>query len=199
MSTVPGLFMAGDICGASGHKFSSGSHAEGRIAAKAAIAFILDNPDFKPTPRKTADEMAAELYMPYEIYEKNKTYSTAPAVNPHYIKPDMLQARLQKIGDEYFAGISTYYMTSKTMLEEGLKQLVLLKEDSAQMGASNLHELMRCWENYHRILSLETSISLMTISGKSSPAPRTTWKPVSSQCPRKNSCTFGLNNQVGSN
>ncbi|TAN39864.1 MAG: adenylyl-sulfate reductase subunit alpha, partial [Nitrospirae bacterium] len=30
MSTVPGLFMAGDICGASGHKFSSGSHAEGR-------------------------------------------------------------------------------------------------------------------------------------------------------------------------
>jgi adenylylsulfate reductase subunit A len=155
MSTVPGLFMAGDICGASGHKFSSGSHAEGRIAAKAAIAFILDNPDFKPTPRKTADEMAAELYMPYEIYEKNKTYSTAPAVNPHYIKPDMLQARLQKIGDEYFAGISTYYMTSKTMLEEGLKQLVLLKEDSAQMGASNLHELMRCWENYHRILSLE--------------------------------------------
>src|SRR3990172_1123988 len=35
MSTVKGLFMMGDICGASGHKFSSGSHAEGRIAAKA--------------------------------------------------------------------------------------------------------------------------------------------------------------------
>jgi adenylylsulfate reductase subunit A len=155
MSTVPGLFMAGDICGASGHKFSSGSHAEGRIAAKACIAFILDNPDFVPTPRKTADEMAAELYMPFEVFEKNKTYSTDPAVNPHYIKPDMLQARLQKIGDEYFAGISTYYMTSKTMLEEGLKQLTLLKEDSSQMAAANLHELMRCWENYHRILSLE--------------------------------------------
>ena len=46
-------------------------------------------------------------------------------------------------------------MTSKTMLDEGLKQLALLKEDSAKMGAANLHELMRCWENYHRILSLE--------------------------------------------
>jgi adenylylsulfate reductase subunit A len=124
MSTVPGLFMAGDICGASGHKFSSGSHAEGRIAAKACIAYILDNPDFAPTPRKTADEMAAELYMPFETYEKSKTYSTDPSVNPNYIKPDMLQARLQKIGDEYFGGISTYYMTSETMLEEGLKQLV---------------------------------------------------------------------------
>jgi adenylylsulfate reductase subunit A len=155
MSTVPGLFMAGDICGASGHKFSSGSHAEGRIAAKAAIAFILDNPDYSPTPRKSADEMAAELYLPYEIYEKHKTYSTDPAVNPNYIKPDLLQTRLQKIADEYFGGISTWYMTSKTMLEEGLKQLVMLKEDSAKMAAGNLHELMRCWENYHRILSLE--------------------------------------------
>ncbi len=155
MSTVPGLFMAGDICGASGHKFSSGSHAEGRIAAKAAIAFILDNPDYVPTPRKSADEMAAELYLPYEVYEKHKTYSTDPEVNPNYIKPSLLQARLQKIADEYFGGISTWYMTSKTMLEEGLQQLTMLKEDSAKMGASNLHELMRCWENYHRILSLE--------------------------------------------
>jgi adenylylsulfate reductase subunit A len=155
MSTVPGLFMAGDICGASGHKFSSGSHAEGRIAAKAALAFIVDNPNYKPQARKSADEVAGELYLPYEIYEKNKTYSTDPEVNPFYIKPSLLQARLQKIADEYFGGISTWYMTSKTMLDEGLKQLKLLKEDSQKMAASNLHELMRCWENYHRILSLE--------------------------------------------
>ena len=51
MSTVPGLFMAGDVVGASGHKFSSGSHAEGRIAAKAAIAYILDNAGYKPSAK----------------------------------------------------------------------------------------------------------------------------------------------------
>ncbi|WP_333653760.1 adenylyl-sulfate reductase subunit alpha [Dissulfurispira sp.] len=155
MSTVPGLFMAGDVCGASGHKFSSGSHAEGRIAAKAAVAFILDHADYKPTIKQTADEIAAELYMPYEIYEKYKTFSTDPAINPHYIRPHMLQARLQKIADEYFGGVSTWYMTSKTMLEEGLKQLELLKEDAAKSAAANLHELMRAWENFHRILSVE--------------------------------------------
>jgi adenylylsulfate reductase subunit A len=155
MSTVPGLFMAGDICGASGHKFSSGSHAEGRIAAKAALAYLLDHPDYTPTPRKTADEMAAELYLPYEVYEQHKTYSTDPEINPNYIKPNLLQTRLQKIADEYMGGISTWYMTSKTMLEEGLKQLTLLKEDCQKMAAADLHELMRCWENYHRILSLE--------------------------------------------
>jgi len=155
MSTVPGLFMAGDICGASGHKFSSGSHAEGRITAKAAIAFILDHADYKPAIKATANEIAAELYAPYEIYEKYKTFSTDPFMNPNYIRPHMLQARLQKIADEYFGGISTWYMTSKTMLEEGLKQLELLKEDAAKSAASNLHELMRCWENFHRILSVE--------------------------------------------
>ncbi|GER93595.1 adenylyl-sulfate reductase subunit alpha [hot springs metagenome] len=155
MSTVPGLFMMGDIVGASGHKFSSGSHAEGRIAAKAAIAFILDHADYKPAIKETPEAIAAELYAPYEIYEKYKTFSTDPYTNPHYIRPHMLQARLQKIADEYFGGISTWYMTSKTMLEEGLKQLELLKEDAARSAAANLHELMRAWENFHRILSVE--------------------------------------------
>ena len=155
MSTVPGLFMAGDICGASGHKFSSGSHAEGRIAAKAALAFMLDHADYKPAIKETADQIAADLYFPFETFEKYKTVSTDPAINPHYIRPKMLQTRLQKISDEYFGGISTWYMTSKTMLNEGLKLLDMLKEDAALMGASNLHELMRCWENYHRILSVE--------------------------------------------
>ncbi|MCE5312585.1 MAG: adenylyl-sulfate reductase subunit alpha, partial [Nitrospiraceae bacterium] len=109
MSTVTGLFMAGDIVGASGHKFSSGSHAEGRIAAKSAIAFILDHPDYKPSIKESADSVAGELYMPYETYEKYKVFSTDPAINPNYIRPKMLQTRLQKISDEYFGGISTWY------------------------------------------------------------------------------------------
>ncbi len=43
MTTVKGLFTAADGVGASGHKFSSGSHAEGRIAAKAMVKFCLHN------------------------------------------------------------------------------------------------------------------------------------------------------------
>jgi adenylylsulfate reductase subunit A len=155
MSTVDGLFMMGDICGASGHKFSSGSHTEGRIAAKNATAFILDNKDYVPTLKQNVGDIAADLYLPYEVFEKYKNATTDPAMNPNYIKPKMLQARLQKIADEYFGGCSTWYMTSKTMLEEGLKKLAVLKEDAALMAAADLHELMRCWENYHRILSVE--------------------------------------------
>jgi adenylylsulfate reductase subunit A len=155
MTTVPGLFMAGDVVGASGHKFSSGSHCEGRMAAKAAIAYILDHADYKPSPKMSLDEIAAELYLPYEIYEKYKTYTTDPLVNPNYIGPKALQARLMKISDEYFGGVSTWYMTSKTMLEAGLQKLEMLKEDASRMAAKDLHELLRCFENYHRILSVE--------------------------------------------
>ncbi len=40
MTTVRGLFTAGDGVGCSGHKFSSGSHAEGRIVAKSMVQYL---------------------------------------------------------------------------------------------------------------------------------------------------------------
>ena len=49
MTTVNGLFTSGDGVGCSGHKFSSGSHAEGRMAAKSMVKFVRDNADFTPT------------------------------------------------------------------------------------------------------------------------------------------------------
>lgn len=155
MTTVDGLFTAGDGVGASGHKFSSGSHAEGRIAGKNMTAYCLDHADYKPVLGRDVDEVLGEIYMPMEVFSKNKDYSTDPNVNPYYIRPKMFQARLQKIMDEYVAGVATWYTTSKTMLEKGLEHLALLKEDADKMAAEDLHELMRCWENYHRLMAGE--------------------------------------------
>ncbi len=36
-----------------------------------------------------------------------------------------------------------------------LKKLEVLKEDGKRLAASNLHELLRCWENYHRVWAAE--------------------------------------------
>ena len=158
MSTVNGLFMAGDVVGASGHKFSSGSHAEGRIAGKAMVSWCLDHADYTPTISESIDELVAEIYLPMEIYAKHKAYTTSPDnidVNPHYIKPRMLQFRLMKIMDEYVGGVSTMYKTSGNLLKIGLEKLDVLKEDSKHLAAADLHELLRCWENYHRIWAAE--------------------------------------------
>ena len=155
MTTVKGLFTAGDGVGASGHKFSSGSHAEGRIAAKAMVKFALDNKDWKPELDTPVDDLVAEIYQPVKTYLEHKDYSTAIDINPNYITPKMLQFRLQKIMDEYCAGVATWYQTNAKMLEVCEHKLGMLKEDSLKMRAKDLHELLRAWENYHRIITAE--------------------------------------------
>ena len=155
MTTVKGLFTAGDGVGASGHKFSSGSHAEGRIAAKGLVKFVLDNKDWKPEMSRTVQELVDEIYRPVKTFLEHKDYSTAIDINPNYITPKMLQFRLQKIMDEYCAGVSTYYQTNAKLLEICEAKLQMLKEDSLKMRAKDLHELLRAWENYHRILAAE--------------------------------------------
>jgi adenylylsulfate reductase subunit A len=155
MTTVKGLFTSGDGVGASGHKFSSGSHAEGRIAAKAMVKFALDNKSWKPELDRTVEELTEEIYRPVKTFLQHKDYTTAIDINPHYITPKMLQFRLQKIMDEYCAGISTWYQTNAKMLEYCEKKLEMLKEDSLKMRAKDLHELLRAWENYHRIIAAE--------------------------------------------
>jgi len=67
----------------------------------------------------------------------------------------MLQFRLQKIMDEYVAGVATYYTTNAHMLKVAEEKLDMLKEDAEKMRAKDLHELLRAWENYHRILTAE--------------------------------------------
>ena len=60
MTTVKGLFTAGDGVGASGHKFSSGSHAEGRMCAKSMVKYCLDNKDLKPELDTSVEDLVAE-------------------------------------------------------------------------------------------------------------------------------------------
>jgi adenylylsulfate reductase, subunit A len=155
MTTVKGLFTSGDGVGASGHKFSSGSFAEGRIAAKAMVKYCLDHQDLKPELQRGAAELADEIYKPVKNYLQHKDYTTDIDINPHFISPKMLQFRLQKIMDEYVAGVATYYRTNAKMLEVAEGKLEMLKEDSLKMRAKDLHELLRAWENFHRIMAAE--------------------------------------------
>jgi adenylylsulfate reductase subunit A len=70
----------------------------------------------------------------------------------------MFMFRLQKIMDEYAGGVSSQFKTSKSLLEKGLQLIEFLKEDSAQLAARDLHELMRCWENTHRLWQAEAHV-----------------------------------------
>jgi adenylylsulfate reductase subunit A len=161
MSTVKGLFCAGDASGASSHKFSSGSHAEGRIAAKAAIKFIVENNTMPNVDMAKVEEIKTMVLKPMDTYEQYKNTTTDPEVNPNYLKPKMFMFRLQKIMDEYAGGVSANFMVNTSQLNRALELLGFLKEDADKLAASNLHELMRCWENVQRMWQAEAHVRTM--------------------------------------
>lgn len=158
MTTVVGLFTSGDGVGCSGHKFSSGSHAEGRQVAKEMAKFVRDHADFKPAIKQSATELVDLLYKPVRTYLDNCNYTTAVDINPNYIKPSGMALRLMKATHEYGAGTATYYQTSSKSLEIVMDLLATMREDCEKLGAGDLHELMRAWEIYHRIWTVEAHL-----------------------------------------
>ncbi len=155
MTTVNGLFTAGDGVGASGHKFSSGSHAEGRIAIKALCKYINEN-DFTPTLKESTQELVDLTYKPVRLFLDNYEYSTHTDFNPEYVKPDGFAMRLMKATNEYGGGWMTYYQTSDKSLEILQEMFNEMHEDAEKLAAGDLHELMRCWEMRHRLWTVES-------------------------------------------
>jgi adenylylsulfate reductase subunit A len=158
MATVKGLFGAGDASGASSHKFSDGSHAEGRIAAKAAIAFIVDNNTQPKGDAGQVEELKKKTLQPIDTFNEFSGTTDNDDVNENYIVPEQYMYRLQKIMDEYAGGVSVAFQTNKAFLDIGLDLLTMLKEDSEKLAARDLHELMRAWECMHRTMQAETHV-----------------------------------------
>ncbi|MDA8337069.1 MAG: adenylyl-sulfate reductase subunit alpha, partial [Peptococcaceae bacterium] len=166
MCTVKGLFAAGDATGASSHKFSSGSHAEGRIAAKEAIRFILENNSLPNVSAAEVESLKETVLKPLAVFDEHSSGATDPEVNPEYIMPKQYMFRLQKMMDEYAGGVTTQFTTNKYLLEKGLELLGLLKEDSEKLAARGLHELTRCWENVHRTWQAEAHLRSVMFRGE---------------------------------
>jgi adenylylsulfate reductase subunit A len=158
MTTVDGLFAVGDASGASSHKFSSGSHTEGRIAAKQAIKYIIEKGQEPKVDMGKVEELKKQILAPLDLFEDNKAEYTDPEVNIHYIMPRQFLHRLQKLMDEYAGGVTSAFKTSNRLLERGLELMEMLKEDSDKQGARDLHELMRCWENTQRMWIADSHI-----------------------------------------
>jgi len=169
MTTIKGLFSAGDGVGVSSHKFSSGSFTEGRIAAKAAVKYAVENPQMPEFDAAEVEQFKEKIVLPLKHYEAHKNYTTlgtatkkyalpVEEVNPNYITPKMAIFRLNKLMDEYAAGVGSQYTCSAITLNIALNLIKLLKEDLSKLAARNLHELMRCWENVHRTQIAEAHV-----------------------------------------
>jgi len=157
MMSVDGLFGAGDTIGGTAHKFSSGSFAEGRIAGKSAVKYVMELTGGPPQVDETEIKRLEEtIFKPLENYQVGRNEIVAGTVSPSYLSPLQGLQRLEKIMDEYVGGISTFYVTNEPMLNRGLELLTMLKEDLDHIGAEDLHQLQRAWELNHRVWTSES-------------------------------------------
>jgi adenylylsulfate reductase subunit A len=151
MTTVEGLFGAGDAVGGTPHAFSSGSFTEGRLAAKAACKYIDDGKgEGIVVSDAQIERRRKEIYKPLEHYRIYRNAVVAGTVNPHYINPQQGLDRLQKLMDEYCGGYTVGYMTNEKLLNICLKKLKIMEEDLESLAAKDIHELLRAWELKHR-------------------------------------------------
>ncbi|MBW2615940.1 MAG: adenylyl-sulfate reductase subunit alpha [Deltaproteobacteria bacterium] len=161
MCTVDALFACGDASGASSHKFSSGSHAEGRIVGKAAIKYIVEKGADPNVDAAQVDALKAKILAPLDRYQEFYKLTVEPSVNPNYLLWRQFMDRLQKIMDEYAGGVTAAFKTSKALLERGMELFVYLREDSEKLAADDVYALERIWENIQRMWQGEAHIRTM--------------------------------------
>ncbi len=138
MMTVDDLFGAGDTIGGTAHKFSSGSFTEGRIAAKAAVKYVMEKGRAAPqVSEEEIRDLEKLVYQPMENYHVGRNEIVAGTVSPSYILPIHGLQRLEKIMDEYVGGISTNYMTNDKLLNRELALLHALEVRREDRGLAD--------------------------------------------------------------
>ena len=120
------------------------------------MAYCLDNKAALNVDQGQIDELTKAILKPLAMYEEHQGATTDPEINPNYIRPKQFMYRLQKIMDEYAGGVSAQFKTSDKQIERGMALLDFLREDADSQAASNVHELMRCWENVHRMFQADS-------------------------------------------
>ncbi len=146
-TTLKGLYAAGDVSGGAPYKFVSGCWAEGVIAARAAGADIASMP-----PVTVSDEQIAA--------EEDRAFKALRSQGKvrYPVLPTDMEARLQKLLEQYAGGASTYYEMNEEMLQIARQRLAKFPADFDQLVANDLHQLMKVHEIMDRVDVAQTLV-----------------------------------------
>ena len=139
-TTLEGLYAAGDVAGGAPYKFVSGCWAEGVIAARAAGEFA-QRTKLETTDSSFIDREEKRVFRP--LWNHGKIL--------YAIRSKALEARLQKIMEEYAGGATHYYEMNEEQLVLARKYLTKLPEQLDLLEATDLHDLMKVHEVIDRI------------------------------------------------
>ena len=153
-TTIPGLYAAGDVAGGVPYKFVSGCWAEGIIAAENAVKYLKQEISSNEKIELVKDFLRNNMNK--INLEKNRIY--APIKFNEGISSHQMEARLQKIMDNYAGEVSRYYEMNEPELNIALKKVRELKSQIKYLIAENYHQLMNCHEIIDRIEIAEVLI-----------------------------------------
>ncbi|PKN06714.1 MAG: adenylylsulfate reductase [Deltaproteobacteria bacterium HGW-Deltaproteobacteria-8] len=144
MTTVPGLFAAGETAGGNPNKFVGGCAAEGKLAARGAIAYMkAAGPMPGPADPAFASQVEAEKSRVFAPLMRGAEYDG--------VTPREMKERLQRLMDEYAGGTSQFYRTNEERLDYALKHIAILQDQFKFLKAADLHELMEANETMDRV------------------------------------------------
>lgn len=139
MTTIPGLFAAGETAGGNPNKFVGGCATEGRLAARGAVAYMTS----VNLPPLDTIQVGREKERVFAPLLKGPSFDG--------ITPLEMEERLQRLMDEYAGGISQFYRMNEERLDYALKQVKILQDQTKYLFAKDLHDLMSAHEVMDRL------------------------------------------------
>ncbi|MFH2129201.1 MAG: adenylyl-sulfate reductase subunit alpha [bacterium] len=140
MTTIPGLFAAGETAGGNPNKFVGGCAAEGKLATRGAAAYIAGMISLPPEDQEQQEKEKARIFSPFLKEQELKKVSAIE-----------MEERMQRLMDEYAGGTSQFYRTNEERLDYALKHLKMLKEQIKYLYGKDLHDLMSIHEVIDRL------------------------------------------------
>ena len=150
MTTLEGLFAAGDVAGGAPQKYVTGALAEGEIAAESIIKYIE-----LQTCSESQDALKAQALSKKSEYEKNldkagKLYT-----------PYQLETAMQKVMDEYAGGIRTDYIYNESRLNLAEEKITSLMNLLSLTKNDDVHDLLALYEVRERLIVAKVLIAHM--------------------------------------
>lgn len=107
MTTLDGLFAAGDVAGGAPQKYVTGALAEGEIAAEGIRDYLEDN----------RQDRIDDPFLVRQAADKKAEYESFLGGNRGIYPPQQFESAMQKIMDEYAGGIRTDYRYTERGLD----------------------------------------------------------------------------------
>ena len=136
MTTIPGLFAAGDVAGGSPQKYVTGALAEGEIAAESIVRYLRE---------KGRKKVAADFFSQEKAYARHFA-----AEDSGYTWQDLEEA-MQKVMDEYAGGIATDYRYNESRLALAKEKIRGLQELIREAPAGDMFDLLHIYEVRERL------------------------------------------------